>query len=375
MLCLDNALYSDPAKRPHTAFLAATPSWIDETVLDEALAKHHPAPGLIRPVGVRAFVATSALIEAALNAGKRGVVAALRDLHADGGAMEAPLFDPTGCVDRWHWAMWAATAESPAVPIKTAYLPDAGEGLFLGGHPGARYRVTPGATCVHVGFGGGDVPRTVEADLATIGLSGADTKTNEMVLDQIVARTCSKLSRVWCRSYDGSAKPAYSFRINFVPEGTATTGASAVWQAVIAGDGPDGLHGGQSFPKLLRAQALSTFLIRNAALLQQAKLTPPLAATDVQYLDGSYAWNTSAEDNTRSDKIRALLDGVASTYCMKLSKQVGELAGLEVDHSGDPRSIMVAKGGEGTSDEFAYFPPAFAKILEKTLGRVAAEGK
>jgi ABC-type branched-subunit amino acid transport system substrate-binding protein len=376
MLCLDVAMNGDVAKRPHTAFLAATPSWADEKHVEDVVAKHPLKSGALTPCTVRGFVATAALIEASLNAGKKGVVAALRELHAGGGATEAPLFDPTGSVDRWRWAMWAATVESPAAPVKPAYLPDASEGLFLGGHPGARYRVTQGATCVHVGYGGGDgPPRTIEADLATIGLSGADEKANAMVRDQILARTCSKLSRVWCRHYDGSAKPAYSFRIAFVPESTPAAGASAVWEASIAGDGPDGLHGGQNFPKEHRAQALSTYLLRNASLLQKAKLTPPLAATDVQFLDNSYAWNASAEGNTRSDRIRALIDGVASTYCMKLSKEIGHLAGLDVDHSGDPRSIMVAKGGEGTSDEFGYFPPAYAKILEKTLGRVPAEGK
>ena len=60
---------------------------------------------------------------------------------------------------------------------------------------------------------------------------------------------------------------------------------------------------------------------------------------------------------------------------MKLSKEIGHLAGLPVDHSGEARSIMVAKGGEGVSDEFAYFPPSFAKTLEKTLGRVGPDGK
>jgi hypothetical protein len=366
----------DLAKRPRTAFLAATPLWAEEKQIDAVAAKHPPATGALTPNVVRGFVATAALVDASLNAGKKGVVAALREVHAGGGGTEAPLFDPSGSVDRWRWTMWAATAESPAAPIKAAFLPDTRGGLFLGGKPGARFRAAAGATCVRVGFGGdATTPSTVVADLATLGLSGADETANAMVREQIVARTCSKLSRVWCRSYDGSARAAYSWRIAFVPEGADTKGAAAVWDAVIAGDGPDGLHGGQAFPKLLRAQALSTYLLRNAAPLLRAKLAPPLAATDVRFLDGSYAWNASGEENVRSERIRALIDGVASTYCMKLSKEIGHLAGLGVDFSGDPRSVMVAKGGEGTSDEFAYFPPAYVKILEKTLGRVAAEAK
>ena len=60
---------------------------------------------------------------------------------------------------------------------------------------------------------------------------------------------------------------------------------------------------------------------------------------------------------------------------MKLTTDIGLLAGLGDAHSGEARSIMVAQGGEGVSDEFAYFPPAFAKVLERTLGRVGAEGK
>jgi hypothetical protein len=279
--------------------------------------------------------------------------------------------------------LWVTT-DGVAAPANASWLPDARLGPYLGGKPCKRYAPpatapqpagggAAGDTVVRVGFGGGDVPRTVDADLATIGIAQAAGPAYDLALEQILARTCGKLSRVWSKNYDGTRRPALSFKIAFVPE-TANV-APPNWEAVIAGDGPDGLHGGQNFPKIHRAQALSTFLIRNAKLLHDAHLDPPLAASDLTYLDGSYAWNTSAEGNQRSDKIRALLDGVASTYCMKLSKGIGGLAGLDVDHSGEPRSIMVAKGGEGVSDEFAYFPPAFAKVLERTLGRVGAEGK
>ena len=160
-----------------------------------------------------------------------------------------------------------------------------------------------------------------------------------------------------------------------VTEGADTTGASVVWEATVAGDGPDGKHGGEAFPDKHRCTALGTYLLRNASLLQQAKLVPPLAATDVQYLDGSYAWNTSAEGNQRSDKIRALLDGIGSTFCMKLGKETGHLAGLGIDGSGDPRSVMVTTGGEGVSAEHAYFPPAYVTILETTLGLVGADAE
>src|SRR5262249_21756517 len=162
----------------------------------------------------------------------------------------------------------------------------------------------------------------------TIGLVPEAGPVFKSACDQILARTCGKLSRVWSKHYDGSTRPLLSWKIAFVPEGTDAAGASAVWDAVIAGDGGEGTHGGQNFPKDHRAQALSTFLLRAATLLHAAKLDPPLSGSDAAYLDGSYAWNTSAEGNQRSDKIRALLDGCASTFCMKLSKELGHLAGL-----------------------------------------------
>jgi len=364
-------------KRAKTAFLCATPAWAEERHVDEIVAKHPPAAGRrTTPIAVRAYVAAAALIDAALHADKRGVPAALRDLREGSGAREWPLFDGTGSVDHWRWSISASSADGAPAPIKPAWLPDGALGPFLGGKPGARYRAAPGGVCVRVGFGGDALtPRTIDADLATIGLDPAAGDVFKSACDQILARTCGKLSRVWSRHYDGSARPLLSWKIAFVPEGADTSGASAVWDAVVAGDGPDGTHGGQNFPKERRAQALATYLLRNAKLLHDAALAPPLCAADAVYLNGSYAWNESAESNARSDKIRALLDGCASTFCMKLSKELGGLAGLAVDFSGEPRSIMVAKGGEGVSDEFAYFPPAFAKVLEKTLGRVGAEGK
>jgi hypothetical protein len=385
ILALDTALDDAPWKCK-AAFVAAVPTWADEKHVEEIVAKHPPAagkPAQLTPAAMRGFVAAAALIDAALNAGKRGVVGALRDLREGSGAREWPLFDATGCVDRWRWSIWA-TIDGVAAPIKPAWLPDAALGPYLGGKPCKRYAPPANApqpaaagmlgdTVVRVGFGGGDVPRTIDEDLATIGIAKSAGPAYDLALEQILARTCGKLSRVWSKNYDGSRRPALSFKIAFVPE--TADAAPPDWAAVIAGDGPDGLHGGQNFPKIHRAQALSTFLLRNAKLLHDAKLDPPLSAADTVYLDGSYAWNTTAEGNQRSDKIRALLDGAASTFCMKLSKEIGGLATLPVDFSGEPRSIMVAKGGEGVSDEFAYFPPAFAKVLEKVLGRVGAEGK
>ena len=378
VVCLDTAIDAGPPPRRKMAYVAAMPLWAEMRRPAETAAKHPPAPGkplTLTPGVLRGFVAAAALIEATFLPGKRGVIATMRELHEGSAATESPLFDGTGNVHHWRWSTWAP-AEGVVSPIKAAFLPDAALGPLLGGNLGARYRVLPGATCVRVGFGGGDGPAsTIDTDLARIGLSRKAGPAYELAKAEILARTLGKLSHLWSKNHDGSPRAALSFKIAFVPEGTDATGASAVWEAAIAGDGPDGLHGGTSNVKAGRAQALSTYLLRNAKLLQDAALKPPLAASDLTYLDGSYAWNTDAEGNTRADKIRALLDGCASTFCMKLSKEIGHLAGLSVDHSGEARSIMVAQGGEGVSDEFAYFPPAFAKVLEKTLGRVGAEAK
>lgn len=379
VLALDTALDGAPHRR-RTAFVAATPAWAETWKAAEAFAKNPPAAGKppdLTPAAARGFVATTALVRSILVNVKRPTIAALRDLEDGTGATESRLFDGTGSVDRWRWATWTTSAEGVAAPVKPSYLPEASNGPFLGNGLARRFRAAEGETCVKVGFGGGEgqPARTVEEDLKRLGLGRGQGKADEMARQQILARTCSKLSRIWGRSYDGSARPGLSFRIVFVAEGTDTKGASAVWDAVCAGDGPDGMHGGQNFPKEHRAQALSTYLLRNAAQLQKARLEPALTDADIGYLDGSYAWNTTGEGNLRADKIRALLDGVASTYSMKLSKEIGHLAGLGVDHSGDATSVMVAQGGEGVSDEFARFPPAFAKTLERTLGRVGAEGK
>lgn len=379
VLALDTALDGAPHRR-RTAFVAATPAWAEQRKLGEIFAKHPPAAGKsadLTPAAARGFVAAAALIDAVIAAAKRPAIASLREVEDGAGGTQARLFDGTGCVDRWRSATWTTSPEGVVAPVKASYLPESANGAFLGNGLIRRYRAAEGETCVKVGFGGGDgrPERTIETDLQRLGLGKGRGKADEMAREQIVARTCSKLSRVWGRSYDGSARPALSFKIAFVAEGTDTKGASAVWDAVIAGDGPDGMHGGQAFLKQLRAQALSTYLLRTATLLQKARLNPPLSDADIVYLDGTYAWNTTGEGNLRADCIRALIDGVASTFCMKLSKEIGHLAGLGVDHSGDATSVMVAQGGEGVSDEFARFPPAFARVLDRTLGRVGAEGR
>lgn len=383
VVSLDAALDATPVAtkdgaRRKVAFVAATPVWIDERRVDDILAKH-PLPGgrtQLTPAAARGYVAAASLIDAAVLGTKKTLLASLRDLREGSAAREWPLFDLTGCADHWRYATWVTGEGGAVAPIKAAFLPHAALGPLMGAKLGARFRPLAGATCVRVGFGGGGGPEpTIDSDLATLGLGKKGGPAYDMAKAEILARTCGKLSRLWSKCYDGSARAGLSFKIAFVPEGTDTAGASAVWEAVIAGDGPDGLHGGQAFPKEKRAQALSTYLLRGATQLHAAKLTPPLAASDATYLDGSYAWNSDADGNARCEKIRALIDGIASTYCMKLSKEIGHLAGLGVDFTGEPRSIMVAKGGEGVSDEFAYFPPAFAKILDKSLGRVGAEGK
>lgn len=380
VVALDLALDAG-APRRNTIYVGLTPSWAASRNADDVYARHGPvdgSPALIPPIA-RGFVAATALLEAATTTSKKGVVGALRELREGTGGRQRELFDDTGCVDGWVRSLWTAAPDGALVRIKPEFLPDAALGPLLGGAPGSRYHAAPGTTCVRVGFGGtaGAPTRTIDDDLATIGLRTAagGTRADELVRAEILARTCGKLSRVWLRSYDGSARAALSYRISFVPEGAATDGASAVWEATVAGDGPEGKHGGESFPGKARCTAFSTYLLRRAAPLQAARLTPPLAESDIPYLDGSYAWNTSAEGNRRSDGLRALIDGVASTFSMKLSKEIGHLAGLGIDNSGDPRSVMVTKGGEGTSDASAYFRPADTKILEKTLGRVPATGQ
>ena len=101
--------------------------------------------------------------------------------------------------------------------------------------------------------------------------------TLELVLYDVrpESATCGKLSRIWSRNRDGTARPALSWRIAFVPAGTATEGAAAVWEAVIAGDDPGGgHHGGRTIDKS-RCQALSTFLLRNAAPLHKVSTGSP----------------------------------------------------------------------------------------------------
>jgi len=361
-----------------TVFLAASPTWVEARQIAGLVEKRPPPAGAgtaPTPAALRAYTAAAALIEAAAGASKGPVAARVRDIK-DAPARSGLLFDAAGSIERWSWTTCVAAEDGSVAPVKASFLPDAGLGPFLGGSATTRYRPAPGSVCVRIGFGGGAgaPPRTVEADLATIGLcareGGASDRleVDDRVRDQILARAAAKLSRIFLRAYDGSARPAISFRISFVVDGTETAAASAVWDAYVAGDGPDSLHGGRTLSKT-SCQALSTFLIRNAAPLHRAHLDPPLTAADLTYLDGTYAWNTSVEGNQRCDRIRALVDGVGSTYAMKLAKEIGHLAGLGIDTSGDPRSVMVTTGGEGTSDDVANFPPADTKILEKTLGR------
>lgn len=278
------------------------------------------------------------------------------------------VFEDWGHASLARFEGWAAKYknEPPCTRIRPTYMPIAAMPQ-IGFYSGEKYRWEPGSNYVWL-YWGSDEERTIEKDLAAIGLDPGKYEEGfrKQLLDDLMGRTIARLNRLFLRNADGTAIPGVSFNITFGTEKE-----------------PKGLKGGHRFEMVLRGddpaaggrahgttcEVFTTFIRRT--MYQERALKPPLAREDLEYVNGTYRWATSLERNLRSDGIRALLDGYTQAFGLTGAHECGHMFGCGHDEK-SPRSIMNVAEAVGLDFEWAEWIPEHLETIETRLGRVPA---
>ena len=100
-------------------------------------------------------------------------------------------------------------------------------------------------------------------------------------------------------------------------------------------------------------------------------LKVPISAKDRTFVNGTYRWGASLEENLRGDSIRALLDGYTQAFGLTGAHECGHMFGCDHD-TASPRSIMNVAEAVGLDFEWAEWVRAHLDILATRLGRVPA---
>lgn len=321
-----------------------------------------------RPLEVvtsRAFEAARRVLAAALAAGStklKHLWTAFAPGEERAGALGRLSFEPFGGVRLYRHTYWrvkdGAYEEWPG-----GLLPTPGCGPPIGfGRP--RMATLGAKGKLGVLTWGGDDKRTIEQDLAEIGLStkGKHPDLDALVRAEIHGRAIRIANRLFRREPDGSPIPGWSWGMAFTtkPPGDAVK-KSRQWLAVCAGDHE--AAGGQAFGTWVAVY--TTFLKRT--MYASRKLDPPLSEKDRPLLDGTYRWGTDRAANFRADKIRCLMDGFASAMGLTLSHEFGHLCGCGHDTE-HPTSIMNVVAGAGATWEAAVWIPKHQRHVTSTLG-------
>ena len=295
------------------------------------------------------------------------IAAAARDVRYGPEEAEMPVFDLAGYAALYRWRIWKPAPNGPE-PFDVTALPAEGFGPLLRLRDPARYVAEPGTKVVWVTFSDatGKKPRTIDGDLADLGLStrGYEANMDAWVLDDLMARALGKLNRLFLRNEDGTPIPGVSFGISFTAKKPESLEPSEYWTALVAGDDPDA--GGRAWPGDGYCEVYATFLKRTIFLPHA--LEPRIGTEDKTLVDGTYPWRLEPAEHKRVDAIRCLLDGYAGSFALTGAHEIGHLAGLGHDVT-DPRSLMNVAEGVGLRETQTFFIPAHAAILERLLGR------
>jgi hypothetical protein len=329
-----------------------------------------PNPGApVLPRVLAAWTAADLLFEAGVGVkpGKDAeLLSALRRQRHGPEEEGATVLDVTGRASLWKWRLWHPTSRGLAA-VDPQWLPSSDYGALFRQRSPDRFRAEPDTKVVWVTFGHekSKPPRTIERDMADLhlGTRGYEGDLDTQVLDELMARTLSKLNRLFLRNDDGSAVPGVSWAISFTA--TKPDAKSGAWEMVIAGD--DAEAGGRAWPGAGRCEVYATFLKRTIFL--KDALEPRMSQEDKAQLDGTYVKAPYPLQHLRMDQIRALVDGYAGAFALTGAHEVGHLASLEHDTS-DPRSLMNVEEGAGLRETHAIFVPPHAALLDRVLGRV-----
>ncbi len=333
-------------------------------------------PGPRATLGWLAADLLFAAVEAPKPAKGGDLLAALRDVRYGADEASMPVFDGAGRAALFRFLTWRVAEKGPE-PVNRTYLPFDTAGPLLGMHGAPRAAPPPGGKVAWVTFGDEKSrdPRSIEKDLVTLGLcdpAGGAKEVDGAVLDELLARTVGKFHQLFLKEYDGSAVPGVSFNVTFTATKPEGVDKAHLWTVLIAGTGNPARKGGSGYPAEGAVTVHSSWLTKNLPALSRGRLYPPLGPGDLPFLRGEYPWSRTLEENQRADGTRGLVDALAGAFAMKGAKELGLLAGLSLEHGDDIRSIMNVNGGEGLRETNVYYTPREAKILERTLGRVAA---
>lgn len=324
------------------------------------------------------------LLQHALAAGPKpangGLLGALRTIHYGEEERLRPYFDDAGRAALWLWAPWTMGEKGPEA-VNPLYLPtgDLGPPLRMKRPTDwDRVEIGPDTRVVWLTFGEkepevkSDPARTIEEDLGALGLGsrGYEADMDQWLLEELQCRTLGKINGLFLKNYDGTFVPGVSYDIHFTFTRPVHLKASKVWVGIIAGEESDDPNapGGKVIGSG-RVAIYSRWMRNHMPALGKAnRLYPKMNRDDKPYLDGSYPWGTTLEQNMRSGRIRALVDGYSSFFAMTGAHEFGHVAGCGHDTESS-RSIMNVVDAVGLRDTQAHWIPAHVKALETTLGR------
>jgi hypothetical protein len=332
-----------------------------------------------------AFVVLKAAAAPRRPEGPRDLVGAIREVaYTRDEERERPVLDETGRAALLHWFTWT-TGEKGPEPIKPTYLPTPDLGPLLRTKKVADYDAVPldeDTKIVWLTFGEkepkvkGEPARTIEQDLAFLGLntSNYEAEMDPWILEDLQVRTLWKINRLFLKNHDGTFVPGVSWNIHFTFTKPEKLKPSKYWTGIIAGemtwdkekDEPTaGDPGGVSWGSKV---AIFSRWMRYHTAIKGKRLSPRMSREDRPYLDGTYEWGTTYEENLRGDSIRALIDGYASFFSMTGAHEFGHSFGCNHDTESS-RSIMNVVDAVGLRDTQAHWIPMHVKALDTALGR------
>ena len=330
-----------------------------------------------------------------------GLIAALRALrYTRAEERECTLFDPTGRAALTQWFVWTTGEHGPEW-IKPDYFPTRDLGPLMRQKlmtDWDKVELDKETKIVWLTFGEvdekkkdkekkkpgerADVSRTIEEDMNALGLGtrGYEGELDPWLLEELMVRTLGKINKLFLKNYDGTFVPGVSFNIHFTATKPEHLKPSQYWKGLISGEmswdkkkdepteaDPGGMY--SSGTAYIYARWM-----RYHTAIKDKRLRPGMTHTDRKFIDGTYPWGTTFEENLRSDSLRALVDGYSSWFAMTGAHEFGHGCGCGHDTESS-RSIMNVVDAVGLRDTQAEWIPDHIKALETALGRYGAKTK